>query len=65
MKRFQKRLGCRLFLKNKFNIFCQFMHFRELKKLTAAQFMEVWEHYDEDGKFLTSSDIINTLIKIT
>jgi len=22
---------------------------RELKKLTAAQFMEVWEHYDEDG----------------
>lgn len=22
---------------------------RELKKLSAAQFMEVWEHYDEDG----------------
>lgn len=23
---------------------------RELKQLTAQQFMEVWEHYDEDGK---------------
>ncbi|KAL7631374.1 UNVERIFIED_CONTAM: hypothetical protein RMT77_018324 [Armadillidium vulgare] len=22
---------------------------RELKKLTANQFMEVWSHYDEDG----------------
>ncbi len=22
----------------------------ELKKLSAAQFMEVWEHYDNDGK---------------
>ena len=22
----------------------------ELKKLSAAQFMEVWEHYDSDGK---------------
>ena len=24
---------------------------RELKQLTAAQFMEVWDHYDDDGKF--------------
>ena len=23
---------------------------RELKQLSAAQFMKVWEHYDEDGK---------------
>ena len=23
----------------------------ELKKLSAAQFMDVWEHYDTDGKF--------------
>ena len=23
----------------------------ELKKLSAAQFMEVWEHYDNDGKY--------------
>ena len=22
----------------------------ELKKLSAAQFMEVWEHYDSDGE---------------
>ena len=22
----------------------------ELKKLSAAQFMDVWEHYDTDGK---------------
>lgn len=25
---------------------------RELKKLSANQFMEVWSHYDGDGKFL-------------
>ena len=25
----------------------------ELKKLSAAQFMDVWEHYDTDGKALT------------
>ena len=24
---------------------------RELKQLTAVQFMEVWDHYDEDGKY--------------
>ena len=24
--------------------------FRELKKLSAAQFMEVWNHYDSDGE---------------
>ncbi len=23
---------------------------RELKKLTAQQFMEVWDHYDDDGE---------------
>lgn len=26
----------------------------ELKKLSAAQFMEVWEHYDSDGESLSS-----------
>ena len=25
---------------------------RELKKLSANQFMDVWSHYDKDGKFL-------------
>jgi calretinin len=25
---------------------------RELKKLSANQFMEVWSHYDKDGKLL-------------
>ena len=25
---------------------------RELQQLSAAQFMKVWEHYDEDGKTL-------------
>ena len=29
-----------------------FSIFRELKKLSAHQFMEVWEHYDEDGKWI-------------
>jgi hypothetical protein len=24
---------------------------RELKKLSANQFMEVWSHYDKDGKY--------------
>lgn len=24
---------------------------RELKKLSANQFMEVWSHYDRDGEF--------------
>ena len=23
---------------------------REFKKITAGQFMDVWNHYDEDGK---------------
>ena len=23
---------------------------RELKQLTAVQFMEVWDHYDDDGE---------------
>ena len=26
----------------------------ELKKLSAAQFMDVWEHYDNDGKCMGS-----------
>lgn len=25
---------------------------RELKKLSANQFMEVWSHYDKDGMFI-------------
>lgn len=25
---------------------------RQLKNLTSVQFMEVWSHYDKDGKFL-------------
>jgi hypothetical protein len=25
-------------------------HSRELKKLSANQFMEVWSHYDKDGE---------------
>ena len=24
---------------------------RELKKLSAVQFMEVWDHYDNDGQY--------------
>ena len=27
---------------------------RELKQLTAAQFMNIWEHYDDDGEFACS-----------
>ena len=40
---------------------------RELKKLTANQFMEVWSHYDEDGqffyisKYLVIQEILNFL----
>jgi hypothetical protein len=26
-------------------------HSRELKKLSANQFMDVWSHYDKDGEF--------------
>ena len=25
--------------------------FRQITKLSANQFMQVWEHYDEDGEF--------------
>ena len=25
---------------------------KEMKQLTAAQFMEIWSHYDTDGKAL-------------
>ena len=31
---------------------------RELAKLSAVQFMQVWEHYDEDGKFGFRSEIL-------
>lgn len=32
---------------------------RQLKNLTSAQFMEVWSHYDKDGKKINlSSDLI-------
>jgi hypothetical protein len=27
-------------------------HSRELKKLSANQFMEVWSHYDKDGEYI-------------
>jgi len=27
-------------------------HSRELKKLSANQFMDVWSHYDKDGKIV-------------
>ena len=33
---------------------------RELQQLSAAQFMKVWEHYDDDGK----DNIINEKIEI-
>lgn len=28
---------------------------RELKKLSANQFMEVWSHYDKDGEYIQVS----------
>jgi calretinin len=28
---------------------------RELKKLSANQFMDVWSHYDKDGKWSIST----------
>jgi hypothetical protein len=31
---------------------------KELKKLTAAQFMEIWSHYDTDGKIIFTDKII-------
>ncbi len=31
---------------------------KELKKLTAAQFMEIWSHYDTDGKIVYKDKII-------
>jgi len=30
-------------------------HSRELKKLSANQFMEVWSHYDKDGECIQAS----------
>jgi len=38
---------------------------RELRKLTAAQFMEVWEHYDEDGNLSFLLTIKQRLTSIT
>ena len=29
---------------------------REIQQLSAAQFMKVWEHYDEDGKHIYGID---------
>ena len=34
---------------------------RELQQLSAAQFMKVWEHYDEDGK--NNNNLITKKIK--
>ncbi len=31
---------------------------KELKQLTAAQFMEIWSHYDTDGKIIFKDKII-------
>jgi hypothetical protein len=30
---------------------------RELKKLSANQFMDVWSHYDKDGEFMHKINI--------
>ena len=30
---------------------------RELKQLTAAQFMEIWDHYDGDGEWSNSLSV--------
>lgn len=32
---------------------------RELKKLTANQFMEVWSHYDKDGEWVCLACYVN------
>lgn len=37
---------------------------RELKKLSANQFMEVWSHYDKDGKLIENLDSENNHINI-
>ena len=34
---------------------------RELKQLTAVQFMEVWDHYDEDGKWSRIGRVLNQM----
>ena len=31
---------------------------REMTRLSAVQFMEVWEHYDSDGKFKGKKDYL-------
>ena len=37
----------------------------ELKKLSAAQFMDVWEHYDNDGKCMgTLGDHLYEVVRI-
>lgn len=35
-------------------------HSRELKKLSANQFMDVWSHYDKDGEFRDKFVVYNT-----
>jgi hypothetical protein len=36
-------------------------HSKEIKPLTAAQFMEIWSHYDLDGKNKTKNKVIYLL----
>jgi len=38
-------------------------HSRELKKLSANQFMDVWSHYDKDGEFAGIIIIISFRLK--
>ena len=41
---------------------------RELKKLSANQFMEVWSHYDKDGECIQASShcfFIHTIYVLT
>ena len=42
------------------NYLCQFRDARslELRRLSAVQFMNVWEHYDTDGQLSSSYNII-------
>lgn len=38
---------------------------RELKKLSANQFTEVWSHYDKDGMFNNNNNNVITFLKKT
>jgi hypothetical protein len=35
---------------------------RELKKLSANQFMEVWSHYDKDGEYLKTQSLFSDFL---